>query len=76
MAFTTLKGKRRIAPITLNTRFNVNPTILKGSRISQIRGNKKRITIASGQHSTNSRHHRIRTSNVRMVNPDANTWPI
>lgn len=53
IAFKRRKGNKRIAPINLNTTSRVNPTILKGRRINQIKGNRNISIRASGQQSTN-----------------------
>jgi len=56
--FNTLKGNIKTAPINLKTSSILNPKILNGSNSSQTMGNKKIMTIASGQHMTNKIHHR------------------
>jgi hypothetical protein len=66
LPFTSLKGNIRIAPMSLNSASSVNPTILKGRRISQIKGNKKISTSAKGQQITNKMHQRIRAMSVLM----------
>jgi hypothetical protein len=58
IAFKRRKGNKRIAPINLNTTSRVNPTILKGRRISQTIGNRNISTRAKGQQSTNKIHQR------------------
>jgi len=62
----TRKGNVRIAPINLITTSSVNPTILKGKRISQTSGNNTSITRAIGQHSTSSMHQRINPIKILM----------
>jgi hypothetical protein len=67
---STLKGKRSTALINLKTSAIVRPTILKGRRISQIRGRTKIKTSAKGQHKTRSMNQKIMTSKVFI------TWPL
>lgn len=64
IAFAILKGSRKIALIKLNIPSMVIPIILKGSNKSQTRGNRKIITIASGQQITKSKHHRTKAIKV------------
>jgi hypothetical protein len=52
--------------MSLKTRSRVNPTILKGRRISQTRGKKISIKRASGQQTTSNRHQRARAIKVLM----------
>lgn len=46
-----------MAPTTLKTKSIVSPKILKGKRISQIRGKRKRTIRATGQQMTRRIHH-------------------
>jgi hypothetical protein len=66
MALMIRKGNRNIAPINLNTSSMVKPTILNGSRISQISGKRNSIIKARGQHIANKIHHRIIARKVRI----------
>jgi hypothetical protein len=50
----------------------VNPTILKGKRISQTSGNNTSIIMAIGQQSTSSMHQRINPTNILMSLPTQN----
>jgi hypothetical protein len=59
-------GNSSIAPTSLNTRPMVSPTILNGSRMSQINGNRNNIINARGQHITNKIHQRIIARSVRI----------
>lgn len=45
----------------------VIPIILKGRRMSHTSGNRKIITIASGQQITNSKHHNTKAINVLIT---------
>jgi hypothetical protein len=60
-------GNRKIALTSLNTSSMVNPTILNGSRMSQISGNRKSIIKARGQQITNKMHQRIIARKVRIL---------
>jgi hypothetical protein len=62
----TLKGNVRIAPMNLITTSSVNPTILKGKRISQTSGNNTTIIMAIGQQSTSRIHQRINPIKILM----------
>lgn len=50
--------------MSLNTRSMLRPTILNGKSNNQTIGNNTIITRASGQHSTKSRHHKMRARSV------------
>jgi hypothetical protein len=67
MAFTNLKGKRRMAPTSLKTISSVKPTILNGNRINQIRGNRTITNKAMGQQHINRKHQSMSAINVRMA---------
>jgi hypothetical protein len=58
------KGKSRIALIKLNNTSSVNPTILKGNKISHIRGNKKNSSKARGQQRVSRINQRMMAMNV------------
>jgi hypothetical protein len=62
----SLKGNKKIAVISLNTKPIVNPTILKGNRISQIKGNKNNKIRAIGQQKTSKMNQRVMAINVFM----------
>ncbi|MEO9478022.1 MAG: hypothetical protein ABJG41_20930 [Cyclobacteriaceae bacterium] len=51
----------------LNTNSSVKPTILNGSKSSQIKGSKKNKTTATGQEIENKINHRIITINTLMM---------
>jgi hypothetical protein len=67
IALTTLKGKVRIAPMTLNTTPNVSPTILKGKSINQTIGKRNKAMSARGQQRINNRHQSIIARKVRIA---------
>jgi hypothetical protein len=62
-----LNGNMKIFPINLKTASSVKPTILKGSRISQSRGNKNSMSNASGQDTTSNKHQRARAINILIA---------
>ena len=50
--------------MNLNTISIEKPMILKGNKISQIKGNKNMSAIANGQHKTNKIHQRMSVARV------------
>jgi hypothetical protein len=50
--------------MNLNTISIEKPMILNGSRISQIKGNRRINAMANGQHKTNKMHQRIKVARV------------
>jgi hypothetical protein len=54
-----LKGRRIIPLMSLNRPSITTPTKRNGRAMSQIRGNKTKISKATGQEKTSKRHQRI-----------------
>jgi hypothetical protein len=67
MAFTNLKGNRRMAPTSLKTDSNVKATILNGNRINHTRGNSTITNKAMGQQHMNRKHQRMSAMRVRIA---------
>jgi hypothetical protein len=67
IAFTIRKGSKKIALIKLKIPSMVMPIILKGSSNNHTIGNRKIMTMASGQQITNNRHHSTNAIKVFIV---------